>query len=134
MGMADAVISASHGEGWGLPLLEAMSVGLPTAAVNWSGNTAFMNHNNSFLINMTGLTEEDTPMKEHHWAELDLNHTRAIMREIYSSRHSPSAIAKQARQDVQTKRPRCFRKSLKTRNSIGNFPSSGPLPTNRERF
>lgn len=46
----DAFVSASHGEGWGLPLCEAMSMGLPTIASNWSGNTEFMNNNNSLLV------------------------------------------------------------------------------------
>ena len=33
----DAFVLATHGEGWGLPLLEAMASGLPTLATAWSG-------------------------------------------------------------------------------------------------
>jgi glycosyltransferase involved in cell wall biosynthesis len=35
----DAVVLATHGEGWGLPLVEGMAMGLPVIATNWSGNT-----------------------------------------------------------------------------------------------
>eukprot|EP00227_Mantoniella_beaufortii_P018278 CAMPEP_0197577002 /NCGR_PEP_ID=MMETSP1326-20131121/1789_1 /TAXON_ID=1155430 /ORGANISM="Genus nov. species nov., Strain RCC2288" /LENGTH=1233 /DNA_ID=CAMNT_0043139993 /DNA_START=914 /DNA_END=4615 /DNA_ORIENTATION=+ len=47
---ADAYVSAHWGEGWGLPLSEAMSMGLPTIATDFSGNTEFMSHENSFLV------------------------------------------------------------------------------------
>src|SRR3990167_5702167 len=55
--MAHCYVSASHGEGWGLPLTEAMSMALPTVAVDWSGNTAFMNEENSFLVKVQGFVE-----------------------------------------------------------------------------
>jgi glycosyltransferase involved in cell wall biosynthesis len=31
----DAFVLASHGEGWGLPYMEAMAMGLPCIATNW---------------------------------------------------------------------------------------------------
>ena len=39
---ADAFVLPSRGEGWGRPHVEAMSLGLPVIATNWSGPTAFM--------------------------------------------------------------------------------------------
>ena len=48
--VGDAFILASHGEGWGLPLMQAMLMELPTIAVNWSGNTEYMNDDNSWLV------------------------------------------------------------------------------------
>jgi glycosyltransferase involved in cell wall biosynthesis len=47
---ADCYVSAHWGEGWGLPLAEAMAVGLPVVATNFSGNTQFMTKENSFLV------------------------------------------------------------------------------------
>ena len=35
----DALVQPSRGEGWGRPHAEAMSMGLPVIATNWSGNT-----------------------------------------------------------------------------------------------
>lgn len=39
---ADAFVLPTRGEGWGRPLVEAMSMGLPVIATNWSGQTAFL--------------------------------------------------------------------------------------------
>lgn len=38
---ADAFVLASHGEGWGLPIAEAMAMQLPVIATNWSGSTGW---------------------------------------------------------------------------------------------
>ncbi|WP_308992456.1 glycosyltransferase family 4 protein [Mariniflexile litorale] len=46
----DAYVSMHHSEGFGLTLAEAMYLGKPAVATNYSGNTEFMNDNNSFLI------------------------------------------------------------------------------------
>lgn len=37
-----ASISVTHGEGYGLPLIEAASCGLPVVATNWSGHLEFL--------------------------------------------------------------------------------------------
>ena len=38
-----ALVSLSHGEGWGLPLFEASYTGLPIVTTNWSGQSDFLN-------------------------------------------------------------------------------------------
>lgn len=38
-----ALVSATRGEGFGLPMLEASVAGLPVIATNWSAHTEFMN-------------------------------------------------------------------------------------------
>lgn len=39
-----ALISLTHGEGYGLPILEAAACGLPVIATNWSGHLEFLKH------------------------------------------------------------------------------------------
>lgn len=34
---ADCFVLPTHGEGWGLPTMEAMAMGLPTITTNWGG-------------------------------------------------------------------------------------------------
>lgn len=46
----DCYISLHHSEGFGLTLAEAMALGKPVIATNYSGNTEFMNNENSFLV------------------------------------------------------------------------------------
>ena len=39
-----ALVSLTHGEGYGLPILEAATCGLPVIATNWSGHLEFLKH------------------------------------------------------------------------------------------
>lgn len=47
---ADLYISTDRANGWGMPCQEAMALGIPAAAINWSGSTEFMREGNSVLI------------------------------------------------------------------------------------
>lgn len=45
----DAFVSFTHGEGFGLPLLEAHAAGLPVIATDWSGHKDFLNKSRGYL-------------------------------------------------------------------------------------
>lgn len=45
----DAFAAPTRGEGWGLPIIEAMACGLPVIATGWSAHTAFANAGNAVL-------------------------------------------------------------------------------------
>ena len=45
-----SMVSFSHGEGFGRPLLEATLVGLPVIASGWSGQLDFLDRDNSILL------------------------------------------------------------------------------------
>ena len=47
---ADAFVLPTRGEGWCLPVAEAMTLGLPTIVTNWSGPTAFATADTAFLL------------------------------------------------------------------------------------
>jgi glycosyltransferase involved in cell wall biosynthesis len=47
---SDAFVLPTRGEGWGLPIAEAMGLGLPVIVTNYSGPTAYADDSNSFLI------------------------------------------------------------------------------------
>ena len=46
----DAYVLPTRGEGWGRPYMEALAVGLPTIASNWSGPTEFMEPETTWLV------------------------------------------------------------------------------------
>lgn len=46
-------VTASHGEGWGMPVTEAMSMGLPAIVTNWSGMADIVNEDVGYLVNYT---------------------------------------------------------------------------------
>lgn len=47
---ADAFVLPTRGEGWGLPIAEAMAMSLPTIVTNFSGPSAFATSDNAYLI------------------------------------------------------------------------------------
>ncbi|MDE3076794.1 MAG: glycosyltransferase, partial [Chloroflexota bacterium] len=104
--MAQAYVQPSRGEGWGHPLMEAMSSGLPTIGTRWSANLAFMNDRNSYLIDcrLVDVPREllrDQPYYEgHRWAEPSVEHVRALMREVFEKRSESAARGAYAAQDI----------------------------------
>jgi FkbM family methyltransferase len=84
---ADCLVAPSRGEGWGRPHHEAMMMGLPVIATRWSGNTEFMNEENSFLLDYElveakYLEPELFHYRGHRWANPSETHLRATMRRV----------------------------------------------------
>lgn len=103
---ADCFVLPSHGEGWGRPYMEAMAMAMPVIATNWSGNTAFMTAENSLLLdyNVVDVPEiawrEKDHLRGHRWAEPDVTHLRARMRQAFTDREGAKAIGTRARADL----------------------------------
>ncbi len=72
MGMCDVYVSPSKAEGFNMPVLEAMDMGLVVVATGWSGQMDFLNDYNSYLVDY-----ELKPARSHldnpgaFWAEPD---------------------------------------------------------------
>jgi glycosyltransferase involved in cell wall biosynthesis len=94
--MCDCFVSLHRAEGFGLCLAEAMLMGKPTIATNYSGNLAFMHAGNSLLVDYT-LTEipNDNPIYKggNHWADPSIEHAAALMRHCYDNPAEASALA-----------------------------------------
>lgn len=89
----DALVQPSRGEGWGRPHMEAMAMGVPVIATNWSGTTAFLNDRNGFPLNIRPQlsTISTGAFKGHKWAEPDKEHLRSLMRSVVTSLRSPGS-------------------------------------------
>jgi glycosyltransferase involved in cell wall biosynthesis len=90
---ANAFVLPSKGEGFGLPLLEAMACGLPTIGTDWSGNKEFMNKDNSYLIEVDHMEPAEMPpfiKKEvgSEWAVPSKKSLRERMREVFDDREA----------------------------------------------
>lgn len=103
---ADCFVLPTRGEGWGRPYMEAMAMGLPTIGTDWSGNTAFMNAENSYLLDYTLVPVPEAACREaetfrgHQWAEPDGTHLRRLMRQVFTERAEAKAKGAFARQDI----------------------------------
>ena len=93
--MCDCFVSLHRAEGFGLCLAEAMLMGKPVIATNYSGNLAFMHSGNSLLVDYT-LAEivEDNPIykKGNHWAEPSIDHATELMRYCYNNPAEAAAL------------------------------------------
>jgi len=56
---ADCMIQVSHGEAWGLPILNAMATGTPSITLQKGGHRAFCTSKNSFFVKEAGLVYAD---------------------------------------------------------------------------
>ncbi len=68
---ADIFVVPSRGEGWGLPYMEAMSLGKPIIATAWSGMTEFLRPDFTFMLNYTiaPVKTSDKWFQGAYWAE-----------------------------------------------------------------
>lgn len=103
---ADCFVLPTRGEGWGRPYMEAMASGLPVIGTNWSGNTAFMNRGNSYLLDSEVVDVPEPAWREaptfrgHRWAEPNVDQLRAHMRRVFTNREESRAIGRAARAHI----------------------------------
>ena len=81
---ADAFVIPSRGEGWGRPHVEAMAMGLPVIATNWSGPTAYLDESVGYPLQYSvEEVADELRLPGHRWAEPSVGHLRELMREVY---------------------------------------------------
>ncbi len=93
----DVVASLHRCEGYGLHMLEAMAQGIPTMATEYSGNLAFMNHANSWLIpahRVTVDTSAEPYPAGYTWAEPEVASAASTLRWIVSGLTTSSSRAR----------------------------------------
>ena len=101
---ASAFVLPSRGEGWGRPHCEAMSLGVPVIATNWSGPTAFMTEENSFPVSIEKdlvAPPQDSHWATHKWAQPKVTHLQQLMREVFENPEKARAKGKVAARDVR---------------------------------
>lgn len=86
---ADCYISAGRGEGWDMPLMEAMACGLPSIATDWGAHTEFVHEGIAYplRIRRTIPAVAKCPYYEgYRWADPDPEHLRHLLRHVYENR------------------------------------------------
>jgi glycosyltransferase involved in cell wall biosynthesis len=102
--VCDALVSLHRSEGFGLGPAEAMFLGKPVIATNWSGNTEFMRPQNSLLVNYRLVTiEKDIGVYRagQTWAEPDVDHAALLMRQIVEDEALRARISTEARRTMR---------------------------------
>lgn len=97
---ASAYVTATHGEGWGLPIMEAMSMGLPVIATNWSGITQFTTPETALLLEATLEPTNNPDQQGHQWAKVSISDLRTAMRSLVNDPKLCTSLGKKARKHL----------------------------------
>ena len=103
---ADCFVISTRGEGWGMPILEAMACGLPTIATNWSSQVDFFNETNGYPVKVKQLIDAKAkcPYYEgYQWADPDEEHLMSLMRYVYEHQDEAKAKGMRASEEVLSK-------------------------------
>jgi autotransporter strand-loop-strand O-heptosyltransferase len=91
---ADCFVSCARSEGWGLPIIEAMAVGIPVIVSDWGGSTEY--HKGAITVPVKQLIKPfgiygnwDVPGK---WCEPDYDKLVEVMQDVYRNDYKESAL------------------------------------------
>jgi glycosyltransferase involved in cell wall biosynthesis len=106
--VGDCFVMPTRGEGWNLPLAEAMACEIPTIVTDWSAHKMFTTSKTSYLINYKLITTEASKLtwifsgyKDSFCAEPDKEHLKKLMRYVYTHQDEAKQKAKVGRQVLQ---------------------------------
>ena len=85
-GNSDCFVLPSRGEGWGLPVVEAMLMELPVIVTNYSGTTAYLRNDSSYPLSWTAVSDSGL-------CQPDVAHLKYLMRQVYDDPESAKNVA-----------------------------------------
>jgi glycosyltransferase involved in cell wall biosynthesis len=94
-----ALVSTTRGEGFGLPLLEASTAGLPVVATDWSAHTEFLNSGRWIKLDYEispiheSRCDKNIFMPNAKWAEVKEESFKRALRKFRSSHFTPKKWA-----------------------------------------
>jgi GT2 family glycosyltransferase len=103
---ADCFVLPTRGEGWGMPILEAMACGLPTIATDWGAQRDFFHSGVGYPLRSRGLVPAISRVSYHaglRWADPDVEHLRQLMRYVYEHPDEARAVGASAAAEARAR-------------------------------
>jgi glycosyltransferase involved in cell wall biosynthesis len=104
MDACDAYVSLHRSEGLGLTMAEAMLMGKPVIATDFSGNVDFMSESNSLPVayELVELGKSIPPYDAHlEWAKPSEDHAAALMRRVFENQEWARALGARAKASAE---------------------------------
>ncbi len=101
----DVAISLHRSEGLGLLCQEAMYLGKPVIATNWSGNIDFMSEKEACMVDykLVPIGTNIGPYEAwQRWADVDIKSAANYMQKLYSNREFGEILGKKAQKRIMT--------------------------------
>ncbi|MCS7060235.1 MAG: glycosyltransferase [Anaerolineae bacterium] len=102
--LADAYVSLHRSEGFGLTIAEAMRVGKPVIATDYSGPRDFLNQSNGYPVRyrLVELEQDYGPYQAGNvWAEPEVAHAALLTRQVLGNAAERSAKGQRAALDIE---------------------------------
>jgi GT2 family glycosyltransferase len=102
----DCFVLPTRGEGWGMPILEAMACGLPVIATDWSSQTDFMNEHNAYPLQVARLVPAEAKCPYYagfRWAQPDEDHLVHLLRHVCGNRDEAATKGMAASEEALTR-------------------------------
>lgn len=105
--LGDCYVSPHHGEGWGMPIHDAMRLGKQVIVTRFGGVTEYLDDNSAHIIkhNLGPVTNmEWSPLygSYQNWAYPSVNHLTLLMREVYLNHQNYQDRGEQAKKIANT--------------------------------
>ncbi|MGK7958708.1 MAG: glycosyltransferase family 4 protein [Crocosphaera sp.] len=103
MDCCDCYVSLHRSEGFGYTLTEAMLLGKPVIATDYSGSKDFVDASTGFPVNyqLKPLNEGDYPFWQgQKWADPDIDHAAWLMQNILNDQYETKTIAEAGRNKI----------------------------------
>jgi glycosyltransferase involved in cell wall biosynthesis len=103
---ADCYVSAGRGEGWDMPLMEAMACGLPSIATDWGAHTEFVHGGIAYPLRIRGLLPADARApyyKGFRWSDPDPEHLAHLFRRVFEHRDEAAGKGRRAATEMAAK-------------------------------
>ncbi len=102
---SDVYLSLHRGEGVGLGMLEAMAMGKPVIATNYSGNTDFVKEGVAFPVSYKLVTPKENDLKVYNhvllWAEPNIKEASEILLKLYQNPELKQNVGQKAKEFIK---------------------------------